>query len=235
MTENRSSVRGVRRVLLIVAVLALAAETYLVAGRVVGVPRVPMTPDSILVDGLGKGHRISQTFLLRAGGFHGVRISVSASDASMQGEVALALYEVERDLDGGVVDGQQRFLFRNGFPLRVVTGEPTFLFRFPEIDASAGRSYRLDVWIPEPRPEHDVSLWAIEGRWSEGGSLFVNGQSAYAELVFETLATRGTVWARLRHQFGGAALAALLFLAAGAHVALFVGVRALVTLSAGEA
>jgi len=125
------------------------------------------------------------------------------------------------------VGGAERLLFRDRVSVDTATRHPTFLFAVPPIDESDRRSYRVDVWMPEPRPAAGIGLWATEGRSSEDGSLFINGLSGYAELVFEARATRATVWARLRHRFGGAGLTLLLLLAAGAHAALFVGLRAI--------
>ncbi len=225
----RGQGRGACAALVVVVVSMLMAEVYLVVGRSVGLPRVPRTAESFEVEGLARGHRVSQTFLLGAGGFDGVRLSTAVRGASHDGAIALELYEVPRDRDGVVIDGAQRLLFRDRVPVRTVIREPTFLFRFPAIDGSAGHFYRLDVWMPEPRNDDGVSLWATDGRWSEGGSLFINGQSGYAELVFETHATRATVWGRLRHRFGRRGLAALLLLVVGAHGALVVVIRSLVT------
>ena len=209
---------------LVAAMIAtLATETYLiVVDRTVSGARVPKTDQSFLVNGLGQGVRISQTFLMRAGGLDEVRLSAVAQDEAGAGNLAVALYEVWRDRDGA-----ERLLFRDRVTAGALTRYPTFRFAVPRVDDTAHRSFRIDIWMPEPRPEVGISLWATDGRSSEDGSLFINGQSAYAELVFETRATRATVWARLRNRFGGAGLTLLLLLSVGAHAALFVGLRAI--------
>ncbi len=218
--------------LLAATVITLATETYLVvADRTVSGARVPRTDQSFLVEGLGQGHRISQTFVMRADGLDGIRLNAVAQGET-EGELALALYEVTRDQESAAVGGAERLLFRDRVAVDTATRHPTFLFAVPPIDESAGRSYRVDIWMPEPRPAAGIGLWATDGRSSEDGSLFINGLSGYAELVFEARATRATVWAGLGHRFGGFGLTLLLILAAVAHAALFVGLRAVVA-SAG--
>ena len=214
---------------MILAALVLAAEAYFVVGRAVGLPRTPLKTDSFLDDNLAKGHRVSQTMDVGAGGFNEIRLKAAALGGPPSGEVTMALYEVARDVEGGV-EGSERFIYRDVIPARGAIREPTFAFRFPVIDNSAGRSYRLDIRMLEANPRNGFGLWATEGRWSGGGSMFVNDQSAYAELVFETGATRATAWARLRHRFGGLGLMGLVLLAACAHAALFVILYALMTM-----
>ena len=194
--------------------------------------RVPRSDQSFLVEGLGQGHRISQTFVMRANGLDGIRLNVVAQGETDAGELALALYEVTPDQESAAVGGAERLLFRDRVSVDTLTRHPTFLFAVPPIDESAGRLYRIDIWMPEPRPAAGIGLWATDGRSSDGGSLFINGASGYAELVFEAWATRATVWAGLEHRFGGFGLTLLLILAAVAHVALFVGLRAVVASAA---
>ena len=216
---------------MILAALVLAAEAYLVVGRAVGLPQTPLKTDSFLVDNLAKGHRVSQTMRIGAGGFNEIRLRASPLGATHSGEVTLALYEVPRDVEGGVImEGEERFVYRDVIPARVAVSEPTLAFRFPVIDESAGRSYRLDIQMSEPNPQNGIGLWATDGRWSGGGSMFINGQSAYAELAFETQATRATTWARLRHHFRGVRLAGLIMFALCAHLALFAILYALMTM-----
>ena len=225
--------RRIGAALLAAAVITLATETYLVvADRTVSGARVPRTDQSFLVEGLGQGHRISQTFVMRADGLDEIRLNAVAQGETDEGELALALYEVTRDQESAAVGGAERLLFRDRVAVDTATRHPTFLFAVPPIDESGGRSYRVDIWMPEPRPAAGIGLWATDGRSSEGGSLFINGLSGYAELVFEAWATRATVWAGLGHRFGGFGLTLLLILAAVAHAALFVGLRAVVASAA---
>jgi hypothetical protein len=60
--------------------------------------------------------------------------------------------------------------------------------------------------------------------------MFINDQSAYAELVFETQGTRATIWARLRNHFRGVRLAGLIMFALCAHLTLFAILYALMTM-----
>ena len=220
--------RWIGAALLAAAVATLATEAYLVvADRTASGARVSRTDQSFLVNGLGQGHRIGQTFLMRADGLDGIRLNAVAKGDTDDGELALALYEVTRDQESAAVVGAEHLLFQDRVAVDTATRYPTFLFAFPPIDQSYGRSYRVDIWMPEPRPAAGIGLWATEGRSSEDGTLLINGLSGYAELVFEARATRATVWARLRHRFGGVGLTLLLLLAASAHAALFVVLHAI--------
>ena len=214
--------------LLAVAAITLATEAYLaVADRTISGARVDRTDESFLVDQLGKGARIGQTFMMRANGLDGIRLNVVAQGKTAEGEFALALYEMTRD-EESAVGVAERLLVQDRVSVDLATRHSTFLFAFPAIDESYGRSYRVDISMPEPQPTAGIGLWATDGRSSEDGSLFVNGVSGYSELVFEARATRPTVWTGLRHRFGWPGLTLLLLLAAGAHAALFVGLRAIV-------
>ncbi len=215
--------RRSRTAVLILGVLVLATETYFVAGRVVGLPRTRLQADSFLVDDLAKGHSVSQIMRIGAGGFNGIRLSASPLGATDSGAVILALYE------GGRIEDEGRLVYRDVVPVRVVIREPTFAFRFPVIDDSAGGAYRLDIWMSEANPENGIGLWATPGR-SSGGSMYINGRSAYASLVSETRATRATVWARLRHPLGGVSLIGLVLMAACAHGVFFMVLHALMTM-----
>ncbi len=226
MTNDPGRHEGSRswKAIVILGALVLITETYLVAGRAVGLPRTPLNAASFLVDGLSKGHRVSQTMKLGAGGFNEIRLRASPLGETYSGELTWALYEV------GIIEGEERFLYRDVIPARVAIREATFAFRFPVIDESAGRWYRLDIWMEEANPQNGIGLWATDGRWSGGGSMFINDQSAFAELVFETRAIRATVWARLRHHFSGLGLVGLVLLAACTHGAFFIILHALMTM-----
>jgi hypothetical protein len=213
--------------LIAATVTTLATEAYLVvADRTVIGARVSRTDQSFLVDGLGQGHRLGQTFVMREDGLDGIRLNAVAQGETDEGEIALALYELPRE--SATAGDAERLVFQDRVAVDTATRGPTFLFAFPPVAESDGRSYRVDIWMPEPRPAAGIGLWATEGRSSENGSLFINGLSGYAELVFDAQATRATVWSRLQHRFGGAGLTLLLALAAVAHAALFVGLRAIV-------
>ncbi len=233
---------------MILAALVLAAEVYFIVGRAVGLPRTPLTADSFLDDNLAKGHRVSQTMKIEAGGFNEIRLRASPLGATRSGEVTLALYEVPRDeseidlwrgrsratgvniMGELIMEGEEQLVYQDVIPASIAVSEPTFAFRFPVIDESAGRSYRLDIQMSEPNPQNGIGLWATDGRWSGDGSMFINDQSAYAELVFETQATRATTWARLRYHVRGLRLVGLIMFAICAHLVLFAILYALMTM-----
>ena len=226
MTNDSGRHAGSRswKAIVILGAVVLITETYFLVGRAVELPRTPLMPDSFLVDDLAKGRRVSQTMKIGAGGFNEIRLRASPLGATPSGDMTWALYEVRS------IEGEERFLYRDVIPARVAIREPTFAFRFPVIDESAGRWYRLNIWMEEANPQNGIGLWATDGRSSGGGSMSINDQSAFAELVFETRAIRATVWARLRHHFGDLGLIGLVLLAACAHGAFFIILHALMTM-----
>ena len=124
--------RRIGAALLAATVITLATETYLiVADRTVSGARVPRTDQSFLVEGLGQGHRISQTFVMRADGLDGIRLNAVAQGETDQGELALALYEVTWDQESAAVGGAERLLFRDRVAVDTATRHPTFLFAVP--------------------------------------------------------------------------------------------------------
>ena len=224
LEDRRDTKHQARAVIVAIAAFLLVMEVYLVNRPVEGLPQTPLQADSFLTDALAKGYRVSQTMKIEAEGFDGILLRASLVGDTHLGEMALALYEVETVENSGEeqFSGEERFLYRDVVPVRAVLNEPTFIFKFPVIDESAGRWYRLEILMANTNSQNEIELWATPGRWSGGGSMFVNDESAYAELVFETRASdRATVWARVRHHISGVGLIALLVLAVCTHAAFF--------------
>ena len=218
--------------------LAMCGEIYVVAGRNVELPRTPLTADSFLVDGLTKGVGVTQTMTVKAGGFNEVVFGVAPIGDAHTGKLNWSLHEIRRVSYGTsdlhwqrMVKNEERFLYRDVVEAQAVVRTSELALRFPVIEESAGRSYRLDIWPADARVQNGIGLWATDGLWTDGGSMFVNGLSGYSEFVFEARATRVTVWDSLRHYFGGLGFVIFLLLGACAHGALFVVLRALATLS----
>jgi len=207
--------------------LMVCIEVYVIVGRRVELPRTPMTEDSFLVDGLTKGVGVTQTMTIRAGGFNEVVFSVAPVGEIHLGKLNWSLREVQRVVYRGTVTSEDRFLYRGVVRAQAVLGAGELALRFPVIDESKGRSYRLDIWPADARVQNGIGLWATDGRWTEGGSMFINGLSGFSEFVYEARATRVTVWGDLRHYFGGLELMAFLLLAVCAHGALFAVIQAL--------
>ena len=207
-----------RTAIVILCALFVVMEAYLVTRRirVVGLPGTPLKADSFLVDDLANGRRVSQTLKTEVAGFNEILLRMSPLDGIYSGNVVLALYE------NGIIEGKERLLYREVVPVRVAVSEPAFVFRIPVVDEPAGRWFRLDIWMAEADSSSGVGLWATPGRWSGGGSMFVNDEGSFAELVFETrAATRTTVWTTLGKRLGGGGLILFVVLAACGHAAFF--------------
>ena len=223
--RNRSSVRRVVTALLL---LTVCVEVYVIAGRRVDLPRTPMTADSFLVDGLTRGVSVTQTMTIRAGGFNEVVFSVAPIGEVHVGKLNWSLREVQLVVSGEAVTSEDRFLYRDVVDARAVLEAGELVLRFPVIDESKRRSYRLDIWPADPRVQNGVGLWATDGGpWTEGGSMFIDGLNGFSEFVYEARATRVTVWDELRHYFGGLGVMAFLLLTMCAHGALFAVIQAL--------
>lgn len=227
----RDPIRTAKMVIVVAAALIILLEIWIVCRPVNGLPRTPLRADSFLIHGLDEGHRISQTMRVASGGFDQIVLRASPFGEIHRGYVVLELYESE----AGTITGEQRFLYRNIVPVSVFISDQVFSFRFPEIKESAGHWYRLDVWMADRNVRSGVGLWATNGRWSEGGSMFINDQAAYAELVFEAQATRrATSLLALWHHFSEVGLAVFLILAVCVHVAFFRVVYVLAMLQQSE-
>ena len=221
---NQSCLRRVGAALFL---LVVCIEVYLIVGRRVELPRTPLTEDSFLVDGLTRGVGVTQTMTIRAGGFNEVVFSVAPIGEIHLGKLNWSLREVQPGAYRGTMTSEDRFLYRGVVRAQAVLGAGELVLRFPVIDESKGRSYRLDVWPADARVQNGIGLWATGGPWTEGGSMFINGLSGFSEFVYEARATRVTVWGDLRHYFGGLELMAFLLLAVCAHGALFAVIQAL--------
>ena len=224
-----------RGTIALIALLLFAVEIYLVTRPVDGLPQTPVKTETFLTDALAKGHRVSQTMKIEAGGFDEILLRASSVGDTHFGKLVLALYEIETvELNGEErFSGEERFLYRDVVPEDVAIGEPAFRFEFPVINESAGRWYRLEIRMANRNVQNDIELWATPGRWSGGGSLFINDLSGFAELVFETRASRrATVWDRLWHHFVGVAAVTLLVLVVFVHLSFFALLYAFMTFPA---
>ncbi len=176
----------------VVLIGLVAVEAYLVLGWSSKTTGVPLRPGSFVIRDLEAGYRVSQTMTLGAGGFREVVVYPAPVTNSHRGALVFELFEVLKDADGRMLPGPERLEYREVVPARALVEVPRFSFRFPEIADSSGRAYRVDIWVKDPRFPGGVGLWATGGRWSDGGSLLINDQSAFAELVFDTHASRAS-------------------------------------------
>ena len=224
MTSERRRDRGrpTSAAIVVLVTLLFTMEVYLVTRPVDGLPQTPVKTNTFLTDALAKGHRVSQTMKIGTGGFDEILLRASAVGDTHVGEMVLLLYEIKTI----AIEGEERFLgeeqllYRDFIPVRTAVSKPTFTFKFPAINESAGRWYRLEIRMATGNSPGEVELWATPGRWSGGGSLFINEQSGYAELVFKARASeRATVWASLWNRFGGVGVIALMLLLTFMHLA----------------
>lgn len=189
---------------------------YLGLVRMHGAPRVPLRADSFQTAELFGPGRISQTVPLGTGGFNAIGFRAGPAGEQTQGQVILSLFERRGDVD-------ERLLYETRVPASEIVAAPSYRFAFPPIEDSRGRMYRLQLRLPDAERGQGIVLWASDGRWTDGGSLFIGDESAYAELVFDVGVASSTLWSGLleRARSGnqrrpGMLVLALMFIAANA-------------------
>lgn len=140
-----------------------------------------------IVDGL----RISQVMRVDASGLQGITLHPNPSHPSGKAWVVFELFDLaKRDVDAPV----RRVTAAAGD----VAAGSAYVVRFVPIDRSAGRWYRLDVLVPGAEAGEGIRLNGVDGHHTDGGTMLVNGQEAFADLVFQT----GVVRERLLERLG---------------------------------
>ena len=192
----RSWVRAPHRSVLVLVLLWMTQVVVLVAGLFhrTGVPRVPSWAGDHLTPEITEGRVISQTMALQAPGFHEITIQAEAVSSETGGLVRFGLIELTRD-------DEERLVRSRSVPAGEGLADPEYTIRFDALMQSAGQRYRLDVMMPGTPAGQGIVLRAADGRWTNGGSIFVNGQEGFSEIVFATDATHATPWGRLVHHF----------------------------------
>jgi hypothetical protein len=170
----------------LVAFAALASlELYILDGRASGRLTVH-GQHPVPLHEFGAQVPIAQTFTPRADGLYEVRLRVSGR-APVQGTLDWSLFEADGNGGWAKVLSARR-------PMRVAAGEDWHALRFPAVERSAGRAFRLVLRLTEAR--EGVALIASLGDAHRGGALTVGGQERWADLVFEARATADTAFGR---------------------------------------
>lgn len=135
---------------------------------------------------------IAQTFTPRVDGLYEIRLRSSAR-AQAHGTLDWSLFEA--DGHGGWTKALSARK-----PIRVPAGEGWHTLRFPEVEHSAGREFRLTLRLAEPR--EGVALIASLDDAHRGGELTVGEQQRWGDLVFEARATGDTAFGRFISRAG---------------------------------
>jgi hypothetical protein len=171
--------------LLAVALLGLA-EFYVLAIR--APERAVATPQHrIELPAFGAGRPVTQSFMPGGDGLDEVTF-VLTSRRPCQGQLSWTLF----DNAGGSwarVLGTER-------PLALTAGEQPHVLRFPPVERSAGRTYRLDLQFRSPAP-CDAAIVASQEDAYPGGYLTVDGVEQWGDLAFDARAEGDTIAGRV--------------------------------------
>jgi len=129
---------------------------------------------------------ITQTFTPRVDGLYEIRLRSSAR-AQAQGMLDWSLFEADGNGGWAKVLSAHR-------PMGLVAGEGWHTLRFPAVEHSAGRIFRLVLQLTEAR--EGVALIASLDEAHRGGVLTVGEQQRWGDLVFEARATGDTAFGR---------------------------------------
>ena len=144
-----------------------------------------------LVGEIALGTGVRQTFWMNADGLNGIAVRARASGATVEGDAVLELSEI---LDGVGTAG----IYRIVHPAQHLAASSSYWWRFPPLEHSRGRRYRLSIQLPETPDGSGLVLEAtVENAYREG-MLWLGDREQWGDLVFETSAARATVFAGLQ-------------------------------------
>ena len=134
---------------------------------------------------------VSQTMTLLAAGFDAVVVHARPYGKRVSGEVVFELREL--------APGGARPVFRTARPAAEVTASDSCTVRFAPIEESDHRSYSFQITAPAARPGEGIALLASrEDAYPEGAS-YVGSREQWGDLVFETSASRATIFSGVEH------------------------------------
>jgi hypothetical protein len=175
---------------LIVALL-LGYQGYRLFVHQQGVPQTTAASgDTTTVGGIIGAWTISQSFTLEAGGFDGVSVQARPMGPRVAGQVLFEIFELD-DARGA------RLHYRIVRDAREVVAGRSYHVTFPPIEPSKGRTFRLDVRVPNAPADGMIALVATRDDAYPAGRLFAGGREQWGDLVFATSARRATVASRL--------------------------------------
>ncbi len=154
------------------------------------------------VGDLADGLTVEQTFRPTTPGLDGVAIRFHRLRADGTGRIEVS---VEDGGNAGHVGnaGSPRLVQNEAWDVPSIQDEGWQWIRFPSIDDSRDRVYRLRVTAGGAAEGSGITLRATRANPYRHGSLYLNGQEQWGDIEFVTSSSRATAWARLRHRLGG--------------------------------
>jgi hypothetical protein len=125
---------------------------------------------------------LAQTFTAEHNNLSAVRIMFSSPAKPRRGELAFSLLE----------EGTRRVIRRAYLPLRTIEDNVRYVFVFPPVRDSAGKTYLLRMSASVTSADSAISLWQEPGNPYPGGELLVNARPAAGDAYFSTYYFTGT-------------------------------------------
>ena len=204
------------RVTLLAVILSLlTVEGYLIFVWNAGVPSVRWGLQPFVVIPGGDDPYVTQTMLMKAGGFHRLQIWPESTQPEVDGDVVFVVRDITGRNSGPIVlrerisTGGWKFSSRAG-PCPIIVRErvsaesvfqsESYTLEFPPILESSGRRYRLEIWLTETSPR-GLGFRAVRGRRYRDGGLANGNRALWANLMFRASATRAPMFVSLAHHF----------------------------------
>ncbi len=186
MTVRRPSTR----LFLLVLAAIVAYEVWVVGFKTAGATEHVPAKDVHLTQEVAGPQPLTQTFVVHADELSGVELFPRASAQPPAGPVVLTLFEYQPD--GSTVRVAQRTVAASD-----LLASASFIARFPRIDRSAGRAYRLEIALPEAPAGHGLRFVAGGPTYPQG-EMRVGERREWGDLQFRTVAGRTTFLANLQ-------------------------------------
>jgi len=175
--------------------VALAGEGYLVFVHPFGATANRADRTAGFVGEVAGPTALDQTFQVGAAGFDRLSIHARPAAGEVEGRLVMDLIEIDR--------GQERPRFRAVVGAQAVADAGRWDTALPDMQDSRWRRFRVIIALPDARPGHGLALLVNRRDTLKGESLHLGGREQWGDLVFETGATRATVWRNLRYVMGG--------------------------------
>lgn len=171
-------------------VAAIAFEVYLLFVQAHGTPRTSGAGAS-WVGELAGAKVYSQTIRIDASGWYEIAFRARPHESQVQGDAVIEIVDV-------LSQGTERLLFRRVIPAAELVKSSWYRHRFPPLDDTAGRLFRLDVRLPTTPAGFGLALAKTYDNPYRQGALYIEGRERWEDLVFTTRATRATVFGNLQ-------------------------------------
>jgi hypothetical protein len=175
----------------VTSALVLAWEAYTIFLAQYGTPFSRPVHAQFMATEVAGDVTVSQTMTLEAPGFDRIVVHARPYGRRVSGEVVFELREL--------APGGPRLVFRTVRPAAEVTASDSYAVRLPPIEESAHRTYLLQIAAPRTRPGEGIALLAIREDAYPQGASFVGSREQWGDLVFETSASRATIFSGVEH------------------------------------